>query len=167
MVFRRESLDRIGGFGVLRDYLADDYQLGARIAALPSRVVLSDEVVSTSLGNVSWKGAWTHQLRWARTIHVCRKGGYWGMLFTHTTMWSLLAALSGFGTVALVALVCRLAAAAASLWALQDLALWKLLLVPLRDLAGAVVWVAGLGGSTVEWRGTRLRLYRDGRMQPL
>ena len=167
MVFRRESLEKIGGFAAIREYLADDYQLGERIAALPSRVVLSDVVVATSLGDVSWHGAWKHQLRWARTIRVSRPGGYWGMLFTQTTLWSLLAAVGGFHTVAAVALGARLAGAAAAMWALRDLAIWKLPLVPLRDLAGAVIWVAGLAGSTVEWRGTRLRLYRDGRMQPL
>jgi hypothetical protein len=60
----------------------------------------------------------------------------------------------------------RLAAAASALWALGDKGVVKLLAVPFRDLAGAVVWLAGLGGNTVEWRGTPLRLHRDGRMQP-
>jgi hypothetical protein len=37
-------------------------------------------------------------------------------------------------------------------------------LVPLRDLFGAVVWVAGLFGRTVEWGGSTLRLSRDGKI---
>jgi ceramide glucosyltransferase len=40
-------------------------------------------------------------------------------------------------------------------------------LVPLRDLAGIAIWAAGLFGSTVVWRGTRLRLRRDGRIAPV
>src|SRR5450755_2901754 len=41
MAFRRANLDRIGGFKSIVDYLADDYELGRRIAALGLRVVLS------------------------------------------------------------------------------------------------------------------------------
>ena len=37
-------------------------------------------------------------------------------------------------------------------------------LMPLRDLWGFAVWLWGLAGDTVEWRGARLRLGRDGRI---
>ena len=40
MAFRTADLKAIGGFAAIREYLADDYQLGARIAALGKRVVL-------------------------------------------------------------------------------------------------------------------------------
>ena len=45
----REALEAIGGLMPLADYLADDYQLGARIAAKGFEVVLSREVVETSV----------------------------------------------------------------------------------------------------------------------
>src|SRR6185503_20709590 len=41
MVLRRETLSKIGGFESLLDYLADDYQLGQRVAAGGARVELS------------------------------------------------------------------------------------------------------------------------------
>jgi ceramide glucosyltransferase len=37
-------------------------------------------------------------------------------------------------------------------------------LMPFRDLWGFAVWVAGLAGSTVEWRGQKLRLTPEGRI---
>jgi hypothetical protein len=37
-------------------------------------------------------------------------------------------------------------------------------LIPRRDLGGFAVWLAGLSGSTVEWRGETLRLGPDGRI---
>ena len=167
MVFRKHTLAQIGGFAAIREYLADDYQLGARIAALPTQVVLSHVVVSTNLGAVSWATAWRHQLRWARTIRVSRPGGYWGLLFTQVTLWSVVAAVTGLGALAAAGILIRLAGAAAALWALRTLSPGNLLAVPLRDLAGAVIWLAGLGGNTVEWRNSRFRLNRDGRMRAL
>ena len=67
MAFRRQDLERIGGFEAIADYLADDYQLGRRIHALGLRCVLSDVVVTTHLGG-DWSDVWMHQVRWARTI---------------------------------------------------------------------------------------------------
>src|SRR2546421_10725042 len=49
LAFRRAELARVGGFESLLDYLADDYELGKRIAGLGPDVVLSDSVVETHL----------------------------------------------------------------------------------------------------------------------
>jgi ceramide glucosyltransferase len=38
-------------------------------------------------------------------------------------------------------------------------------LVPARDLFAFAVWLAGLCGRTVIWRGLRLRLERDGKIR--
>src|SRR5262249_57796385 len=38
IALRREAYERIGGFAPLADYLADDYQLGARVAAAGYRL---------------------------------------------------------------------------------------------------------------------------------
>jgi ceramide glucosyltransferase len=35
-------------------------------------------------------------------------------------------------------------------------------LVPLKDLLQTVVWFAAFAGNTVEWRGRRMQLLRDG-----
>ena len=45
----REALDAVGGLLPLVDYVADDYHLGARIAAKGFEVALSREVVETSV----------------------------------------------------------------------------------------------------------------------
>ena len=39
-------------------------------------------------------------------------------------------------------------------------------MIPLRDLFGFAVWIAGLFGDTVEWRGQTLRLRSDGKIAP-
>ena len=167
MAFRKSDLNAIGGFAAIREYLADDYQLGARIAALGKQVVLSDSVVETSLGAGTWADVWKHQVRWSRTIRVSRPAGYFGYLVTQLTFWCLVATVFGYWQVALMGLIFRLIAAAAALKALGYTQLLRVVLVPLRDLFGLAVWAAGMGGREVEWRGLRFRLLPDGRIKPL
>ncbi len=167
MAFRAETLRAIGGFERIFDYLADDYQLGRHIHQLGLHIAFADVVVETNLGAGSWRQVWRHQLRWARTIRVSRFAGYCGSIVTHATLWSLVAWLAGAWWVAVPALALRIAAGA---WiageVLEDHAAARSsALIPVRDLFGFAVWVAGLFGATVEWRGLELSLGSDGRIQ--
>lgn len=166
MVFRADDLRRVGGFESLQDYLADDYQLGLRITQLGLRVVFADAVVETNLGAGSWSDAWKHQVRWSRTIRVSRPGGYYGYIATQTTFWAIVAWCAGARRIAAIALAFRMAAGiAAGSGVLRDRHTardWWL--IPFRDLFGTAVWTTGLFGDTVEWRGDRLVLSRDGRI---
>lgn len=166
MGFRATDLAVIGGFASIRDYLADDYQLGARIAALGKRVAMCDSVVVTNLSAGSWRDVWKHQVRWSRTIRVSRPAGYLGYLVTQATFWCVIAAAMGYWRIALAGEAIRLAAALAAMVATGDGRLYRVAAVPLRDLFGFAVWCGGLFGTTVEWRGLRFRLRRDGRIQP-
>jgi ceramide glucosyltransferase len=168
MVFRAEDLRAIGGFEAIADFVADDYQLGARITSLGRRVEFSSVVVETDLGGESWLETWRHQLRWSRTIRVSRASGYYGYVVTHATLWSLVALAFGQWWVAAAALAIRMAAGIAVAGGIlhyrrigRD---WWM--IPLRDLFGFAVWLAGLSGSDVYWRGRRLTLRPDGRLQP-
>jgi ceramide glucosyltransferase len=165
MAFRARDLNAIGGFHAIREYLADDYQLGARVSAAGKRVILSDSVVETSLGAGSWRDVWKHQVRWSRTIRVSRPGGYFGYLVTQSTFWCIVAAAFGYWQIALAGLIVRLFAAAAGMGAVGYRGAFGLLAVPFRDLFGLAVWAAGMGGREVEWRGLRFRLESDGRIK--
>jgi ceramide glucosyltransferase len=72
MATRRKQLAEIGGFRALMDCLADDYQLGRRIAARGYRMELCPVVVDCWSAPMTWHEVWRHQLRWARTIRVCQ-----------------------------------------------------------------------------------------------
>ena len=165
MAFRTADLAAIGGFASIREYLADDYQLGARIAALGKRIAMCDSVVVTNLGAGSWRDVWKHQVRWSRTIRVSRPAGYLGYLVTQATIWCVVAALMGHWQIALAGEAVRLMAAAAAMSALGAGGMHRIVMVPLRDLFGFAIWCGGMVGSTVEWRGLRFHLQRDGRIQ--
>jgi hypothetical protein len=81
---------------------------------------------------------------------------------TQSTVWCLIAAAFGYRRTALAGLAVRLIAAAAAMRALR--AEGSLALVPLRDVFGFGVWCAGLAGNAVDWRGTRFRVFSDGRI---
>jgi ceramide glucosyltransferase len=168
MALRADSLRKIGGFEAIQDFLADDFQLGRRIAKAGYRLVFAPTVVETDLGSESWADTWRHQLRWSRTIRVSDPGGYFGYVITHATLWSLVAAANGAWRIAAICMAVRITAGvAAGAGVLGDRnVLRRWYLIPVRDLAGFAVWLCGLFGSTVMWRGQRLRLQHDGRLRP-
>jgi len=165
IAFRRADLDAIGGFEAIVDYIADDYQLGARIHRLGRRNLVSQLVVQTHLHASKWSEVWQHQLRWARTIRLSR-GAYAGLFLTHATFWALVDLAFGAWWLALPLLALRMAAAiTAGWWGLRSpdvKRLWPL--IPLRDLWGTGVWLAGLFGHTVRWRDQELTLDKGGRI---
>jgi len=166
LAFRRADLERIGGFAAIADYLADDYQLGHRIHALGLKCVLSDAVVETSLSG-GWLDVWRHQVRWARTIRVSKPVGYLGLPLTNGTLWFVILAILGRWDLAAVLLVLRLWMAAQAGWFVlrsRDVLVWWWL-IPVRDLFAFGVWIAGLFGNTVIWRGRELTLDKEGRIR--
>jgi ceramide glucosyltransferase len=170
LAFRRADLLRAGGFLPIVDFLADDYELGRRIADLGLQVQLSSVVVETHLPAYSMRGFLAHQLRWARGVRDARLGGYLGLPATFGVMWSLLNLVAAHGAlwswaVLSVVVLLRLAVAiAVGRNTLQDRRLMKhLWLLPLRDLIAVYIWIASLAGHTVTWRGDRFHL-KDGRL---
>jgi ceramide glucosyltransferase len=72
MATRKADLLSIGGFQALQDCLADDYQLGNRLAAKSRQIALCSVVVDCLSAPMGWSAVWNHQLRWARTVRVCQ-----------------------------------------------------------------------------------------------
>jgi ceramide glucosyltransferase len=166
MVFRTGALERIGGFAAIDNYLADDYQLGRRIAQLGYRIEFAPVVVETDLSGGSWAQTWRHQLRWSRTIRVSRSSGYYGYVVTHATLWGLVALAAHQWLAGAAALAIRILA---GVWVgagtLGDRKVMRdFWLIPLRDLFGFAVWAAGIFGDTVQWRDRKLKLRPDGRI---
>ncbi len=168
LLFRAEDLRRAGGFEALADYLADDYQLGKRITQSGMKVVLARVAVETALSGRSWSEVWRHQVRWARTIRISR-GAYLGLPLANASLWAVLAFLAGASWAATGLLALRMLSGLLTGWGVlrSREALRLLPLVPLRDLWGFGVWLCGLAGDAVEWRGVRLRLLPGGTIQRL
>jgi len=168
MATRRQQIDEIGGFRALVDCLADDYQLGNRIARKGYRIELSPVVVECRESPMNWRAVWAHQLRWARTIRVCQPVPYFFSVLSNATLWPLLWWLLCPSTLSLGVLagaaILRLAATADLQWRLtrsveQIAYAW---LAPLKDLLQAALWACAFAGNRIEWRGQPFVLRRDG-----
>ena len=173
LAFPRRALDEIGGFATLADYLADDYELGARIAAAGYKVVLSDVVVDHQLPPYSFGGFVRHQLRWARAVRDSRRWGYAGLALTFGVIWSAVTVVLAKGApwswlLLGVASMLRLAVAAmvGARIVGDGFALRRAYLLPVRDLAALLIWMASFAGHTVDWRGD-LFILEKGKLRPL
>ncbi|ABF39728.1 ceramide glucosyltransferase, putative [Candidatus Koribacter versatilis Ellin345] len=170
LTFPREALEKIGGFAPLLDYLADDYELGARISQAGYQVALARTIVETHLPDYSWPAFWKHQLRWNRTIRDKRKGGYFGVLLTFGLPWALLTVIASLGAgwawmLFLAVVVARYALALTLMGPIlhDRRGTGNLSLVPLRDCVAMVLWFWTYLGDEIEWRGETFRL-RDGKL---
>ncbi len=169
----KEWLGKIGGFEAIAGTLADDYEIGNRIAKAGGKVVLSRETVWTMYPAQTFRGFWDHQVRWARTVRLCRPLSYVGLLFTQGLPWAVLAALvaptkwiaAGY---ALAYLILRFAMAwTVGIWGVRDQVLRrKIWLVPLWDATHFLVWFASFGSNRIRWGSVEYAI-RQGRMVPI
>ncbi len=177
LLVRRRALAQIGGFAAFADHLADDYQLGQRIVKNGHGIALCPVVVECWGAPMNWRQVWQHQLRWARTIRVCQPLSYFFSILANASLWPLLWLVISLAAgktfcaplTAIVFLLGRMLFA-------QNLQrrftpggqlvspAW---LVPVKDWLAAAIWLAAFAGNTVEWRGTKLKLRRDGTLEKI
>ncbi len=172
LAFPRKSLHQIGGFEPLVDYLADDFELGARIADLGQEVVISDVVVDHHLPDYDFNQFFHHQMRWARSTRDSRKWGYAGVVLTFGVPWAIAAVIFSGGhhwawLLLGAALFLRLCMGiVVGRFILGDRQVTRdLYLIPLRDAVALAFWVCSFAGHTVHWRGD-LFVLEDGKLRP-
>lgn len=171
MGVRRAQLAEIGGFKSLVDCLADDYQLGHRIAQRGGRMALSPVVVECWSAPMGWAAVWKHQLRWARTIRVCQPLPYFFSLLSNATFWPLLWLLARpWPLVAVAALGCGLVRVVTAVDLERRLTpgrprLGLAWMAWVKDLLQVVLWLLAFLGNRIEWRGQQMRLRWDGTLE--
>jgi len=166
LAMSRAALAAAGGLEPLVDSLADDYELGARIAQAGFHVELCGEVVETAVPAYGLRGFCQHQLRWARTLRDARRWGYLGLGITYCIPWAVLNcvasgfALWSFTLLSLVVLARVAVALSVGVGVLGDAQvlrdIWLLLL---RDFFGLGFWAWSFASDTIVWRGERFRLH--------
>ncbi len=176
MATRRDVLERVGGFGILADYCADDYVLGAAVYGAGKEVVLSDHIIEHVVVNRLLHDSLQHQVRWMKSTRFSRAWGHIGSVLTFSMPFGLsgLAAALWMNRPVLglamltAAWLNRIVLAYAAGWTtVRDIgALRFSWLYPVRDLMGFGFWCASFFGRIILWRGERYRLEHGGLMVP-
>jgi ceramide glucosyltransferase len=170
---RRETLEDIGGFESLAEFLVEDYEMGRRIAADGKEVRILPATVDTVVGFESAGSGWRHQVYLDQNLKAARPIGYFATVAIRAVPFALLLALLRPTDPLAVGLAAgavgiRLATAAAVAIALRDReTLRSLWLLPLRDVLGLASWAVALLRRRVSWRGLDFALDPRGRMAPL
>jgi ceramide glucosyltransferase len=167
----RAILRETGGFAAFINCLADDYQLGNRISREGYSIEISTVVADCFASPMSLPTVWKHQLRWARTIRVCQPVPYFFSILSNPTLWPLAWLLvhptpwrAGFCVaIVLVRTIAALNLQQRLTRSKRHFAYWWL--VPVKDLLQAIIWFLAFMGNTIEWRGQRMRLGRDGTLE--
>jgi ceramide glucosyltransferase len=171
VALRRSVLDGIGGFEGLVDLLADDYQLGRRVAKMGHELRICPFPVECRTQEQSGAAVWRHQLRWGRTIRVCQPVGYFLSILGNGTLGSIAALLSGTAAgkwIFASGLALRMLGAVSSYRKLTGrLEWWVAVLAPVKDAVQVVLWAASYAGSVVTWSGERFRVSRGGKLTRL
>jgi ceramide glucosyltransferase len=169
MCLRRERLAALDGFASLADFLADDFQLGHRLAQSGSRVAFCPVPVDCLGTPQRFREVWAHQFRWARTLRACRPVAYFFSLLGNGTLWPLLWVATQPQWPVLAAASLALGFRGSTAFLLERRltgrgnydAWW---LAPAKDVLQTALWVLAFLRNTVTWRGEFFRVQRDGKL---
>jgi ceramide glucosyltransferase len=174
MAVRRQSFQEAGGFEELGHFYADDFVLGNRLAARGTGVQLASHVVRLMVQDTPFKLSFRNQLRWMQSTRRSRPWGHLGSGLTFAMpfgllglLWGLLSGHALVGVLWLMAMVVnRWLQAGTILWVMGDLEWMRgMLIYPLRDVLGSVLWLASYGGDSFYYRGKTYRLKEGGRVE--
>ena len=174
IALRKDSIARIGGYAACREYLSNDFVVCNFIEKAGFRVVLSSHIVDHVSPPMTFRQMWERQLRWAMGTRYSRPKGHLGTGLTFAVPYGILALVAAplLGRPALgvalfaAALLNRMAECwIVGWWAARDpIARRAMLLYPLRDLHGFIVWCASYLSKRSLWRGNNYELLKGGRL---
>lgn len=172
MLMHRPALEAVGGFDAMKDILAEDYTLGARMRAAGYTVACSPYPMPVISGARDIRTFFNRHTRWGQLRRRIAPLTFLAELVVQPTPWFLLAAFVGGSAWQLFALGALGAKFAIEVLLHRRLAgsvpSWRsLALMPLKDLLVFAMWFSSALRTTYEWRGHRMRIGPESRAYPL
>lgn len=177
MVTRRQRVEEIGGFEGMAEYCADDFVLGNWIARKGYKVVLSGHAIDHMVLHGGFLDSIEHQVRWMKSTRFSRPKGHLGTSLTYGVPFGVMvwlgAHMLGMPLLAWSALAGSVLARILQAWVVGKWVVGEkrigstMLLFPLRDLLGPVIWGLSYASNRILWRGEMYELVDGGRMRPV
>ena len=174
MAVRKESFQKAGGFSELGQFYADDFVLGSRLAAQGVGVRMATHVIRLMVQDTPFGLSFRNQLRWMQSTRRSRPWGHMGSGLTFAVpfgllglVWGLLSGHALLGLFWLAGTVLNRWLQAGTILQVMGDRNWVrgMLLYPLRDLLGSVLWVGSYGGDKFYYRGKIYTLKGGGRVE--
>jgi ceramide glucosyltransferase len=175
MVTRRACVEEMGGFESMADYCADDFVLGNRVAKNGHKVVLSGHAIDHMVLQADFVDSMRHQVRWMKSTRFSRPKGHFGTGLTFGVPFGVMAwvgaLLLGMPVLGWCALLGSVLGRIVQAWVVgryvvREKGIWTaMMLFPLRDLIGPLIWALSYGNNRIQWRGEIYELVEGGRMR--
>ncbi len=177
MVTRRARVEEMGGFESMAEYCADDFVLGNWIAKNGHKVVLSGHAIDHMVLQADFVDSIRHQVRWMKSTRFSRPKGHFGTSLTFGVPFGVMAwagaLMLGMPVLGWCALLGSVVGRCIQAWVVgryvvREKRIWAtMLLFPVRDLMGPVIWALSYASNRIQWRGEMYELVAGGRMRPV
>jgi ceramide glucosyltransferase len=174
MSVRRKSFQDVGGFAELGQFYADDFVLGNRLAKQGTGVLLATHVIRLMVQDQPFWLSFRNQLRWMQSTRRSRPWGHFGSGLTFAMPfgvlglgWGLLSGHPLAGGLWLLAMAVNRWVQAGTVLRVMGDSEWLrgMLIYPLRDLLGGILWLGSYGGDRFYYRGAVYTLLDGGRVE--
>jgi ceramide glucosyltransferase len=174
MAVRKQSFQDVGGFEELGTFYADDFVIGNRLAKMGKGVLLATHVIRLLVEDTPFGLSFRNQLRWMQSTRRSRPLGHFGSGLTFAVPfgllglgWGLLSGHPLVGGLWLLGMVANRWVQAGTVLGVMGDTDWVrgMVIYPLRDLLGGVLWLGSYGGDRFYYRGSVYRLKEGGRVE--
>lgn len=168
MLMRKSDLEAIGGFKAVKDVLAEDYVIGARMHRWGKKVVLSNYVIENVNEYWGLKKFINRHTRWGKLRWKIGGPGYLSELIGNPVFMSCIPVLLWEASVITMsfALLVSLIKVLGDYYlgrriGSRGLAPIHYFLSPVKDLLIGIIWFVPLLSNSVVWRGNRYIIGKD------
>lgn len=173
ILFRKSEISEFGGLAEFKDYLAEDFLLGAAYQKGGKKVLLSGTPAENVNAHASIARFMGRHSRWLKMRAVIDLRGFVGDFFANSVSFAFLAmCVSGFSILfveaffAVVALKMILDAVMVVRTRGRGMSLSLLWVAPFKDLLMGGIWFYATLSRSVEWRGVKLHLESMSHLRP-